>query len=1007
MKQFSRTGADGTTVNIASNATLAAAIAAGADFSFGFTMNLNGDTTLSAGSHAFQVPFHTGSSGVGGTLNAQWYPTDTGTSNAGKLYLILEGNTSLRCPTPALEAGKIYDINIVRSSGVITTRTAEVTAIQPTDGSSVTVSAGENASGALTFPGGLNIGYGAIQTRRLDHALSRLYLLPRALTNFEIAQKAWGKEITAFGTPLIYLRMNDAADTANTGSLAASSPSTAGGTLSAPDPAYGFSSVPTPPTFATPPQISGNAVVGQTVGYTGGNAVGNPSPAVTRQWTTSTTLAGAQTAIANAIDATYSLTSAENGKYLRLKLRADNGLAPAAETTSDPVLVSSTAVGVTLTSVKSESIYQCEAGGINGRAVVPLSGGYVGAQPARVEAQVYAVDGTTIVRSWFDVGATYGNSTWSATPTIDAPTDGQKYRIAVRSLNGSSVTIASTPISDRFGVGDRIPVIGSSSPATWFTNGSGANKTPDHNKVSTIYDAGDSAKQSWGLFDSYGQASSMAEYIVSKTGRPCALIKLAEGGTSLAEWARVESGGLWGRVRALLNFMGVKLGGLWGSAGSNDIISPSAAQTVEQHLLKLQAVRDLIRGDTGQPNLPILWSGINRRYDALPLQANNARQAERLFGDEPNVYYVQTLDIEVKDPAAGGDGIHPTGAGYTTCARRIEYVWTEGVIYGRKQRGPVIAGISFAGARVTMAVQYRNTGANDLVAVSGTTGEVLPLSAAKGFTVTDTDGAGGRVVVPIASVERADSSHLSLVCDRVLIAPRLTYLDGAWVDRDAPVFDNAPTALPLMAEPFATTSVAEPDVTAPTWSAGALVASNATTNSGTLTWPAANDSVGIAGYEYSINGGATYIGVAANVRTVNLSQLTSATAYPCRVRAFDDAQNRSAPLTATLTTLASGGGGTPAPTPTRTVSLTLVLGKDANNNDIPAANLAGVMVGFRLGSGPHNSGAALYQSSAETTDANGVLSFTFQSDAIGAGQSGVIEVLMPDGKNFLGLAAVA
>jgi hypothetical protein len=86
---------------------------------------------------------------------------------------------------------------------------------------------------------------------------------------------------------------------------------------------------------------------------------------------------------------------------------------------------------------------------------------------------------------------------------------------------------------------------------------------------------------------------------------------------------------------------------------------------------------------------------------------------------------------------------------------------------------------------------------------------------------------------------------------------------------------------------------------------------------------------------------------------------------------------------------------------TRTVSL--VLGEIPG----PAVNLTGIMVSFHAAPGPHATGTALYQSASETTDASGLLSFTVDGSAIAAGATGLLAVLMPDGRHYLGLVAVA
>lgn len=73
-----------------------------------------------------------------------------------------------------------------------------------------------------------------------------------------------------------------------------------------------------------------------------------------------------------------------------------------------------------------------------------------------------------------------------------------------------------------------------------------------------------------------------------------------------------------------------------------------------------------------------------------------------------------------------------------------------------------------------------------------------------------------------------------------------------------------------------------------------------TSSSYTITIPAATDAVGVAGYEYSLNGGA-YIGMGL---TANIAGRASGSTDTVAARAFDAAGNRSTPaLTASVTLL--------------------------------------------------------------------------------------------------------
>jgi len=99
----------------------------------------------------------------------------------------------------------------------------------------------------------------------------------------------------------------------------------------------------------------------------------------------------------------------------------------------------------------------------------------------------------------------------------------------------------------------------------------------------------------------------------------------------------------------------------------------------------------------------------------------------------------------------------------------------------------------------------------------------------------------------------------------------------------------------------ATTSAAA-DTTAPVMT-GEITVSAITTSGATLSCSAATDAVGVAGYEYSINGGTSYTVIANAARSVTVSGRPASSAHSVRMRAFDAAGNRATPLSASFTTL--------------------------------------------------------------------------------------------------------
>jgi hypothetical protein len=95
-----------------------------------------------------------------------------------------------------------------------------------------------------------------------------------------------------------------------------------------------------------------------------------------------------------------------------------------------------------------------------------------------------------------------------------------------------------------------------------------------------------------------------------------------------------------------------------------------------------------------------------------------------------------------------------------------------------------------------------------------------------------------------------------------------------------------------------------PDTTGPVM-VGDITVSAITTSGATLSCQAATDAVGVAGYEYSINGGANYTVIPNAARSVVVSGRPAGTLHEVRMRAFDAAGNRAQqPLAKSFTTLA-------------------------------------------------------------------------------------------------------
>ena len=146
--------------------------------------------------------------------------------------------------------------------------------------------------------------------------------------------------------------------------------------------------------------------------------------------------------------------------------------------------------------------------------------------------------------------------------------------------------------------------------------------------------------------------------------------------------------------------------------------------------------------------------------------------------------------------------------------------------------------------------------------------------------------------------------------DNVAVSSYERSLDGgsSWVDvgnvltvnitgRTAGTTDQvrvrAKDAAGNASSPALAAAVNLPDTSAPIL-VGALTVSNLTGSSYTISWPAGTDNVAVTSYEYSLDGGSTWLGV-GNVLTANIAGRTPGTTDQVRVRAKDAVGNSSLP----------------------------------------------------------------------------------------------------------------
>ena len=127
------------------------------------------------------------------------------------------------------------------------------------------------------------------------------------------------------------------------------------------------------------------------------------------------------------------------------------------------------------------------------------------------------------------------------------------------------------------------------------------------------------------------------------------------------------------------------------------------------------------------------------------------------------------------------------------------------------------------------------------------------------------------------------------------------------------------------------------DTTAPVMT-GAITVSGQTSSGFTLSWTAATDAVGVAGYEVD-NGSGTYASVGTAL-TLAVTGKAAATGHAVRVRAKDAAGNYATPLTATATT--SAAADTTAPVMTGEITVSAITTSGATLSCAAATDAVGV-----------------------------------------------------------------
>lgn len=212
------------------------------DWCLSWVMRLDG--TLTGDNPQYVVS--NGNFGAAGTLNSV-LNTASSASHASKVVFYLNTNAAAQAPnivsTSVFNTPNQERLFVLQRSGTtLTLRSAPILTIAPVDGSAVVAEGSTTLNIELNGPAGMYVAARAdlLAARFNDQSLSRIFRFDGTLTDLEVANLAYGKEITEIGkSPSWYLPMADASDITNEGTngsvfTAVNSPTTSA------EPAYGW-----------------------------------------------------------------------------------------------------------------------------------------------------------------------------------------------------------------------------------------------------------------------------------------------------------------------------------------------------------------------------------------------------------------------------------------------------------------------------------------------------------------------------------------------------------------------------------------------------------------------------------------------------------------------------------------------------------------------------------------------------------------------------------------------
>ncbi len=341
--------------------------------------------------------------------------------------------------------------------------------------------------------------------------------------------------------------------------------------------------------------------------------------------------------------------------------------------------------------------------------------------------------------------------------------------------------------------------IGSSTPAKYFTDGTG----PSNSSVTKSSDG--TSFTAVGTTGAGG--TNFGDQLQKATGKPVRFLTFGLPGSQLAEW----DGTTFAQRTAAIN-AGIAAGGvdlIVCGVGFNDAYqSDGVVSSQASHQAKLTSLFSRMRTGLNQPNVPVFIMGSQKYTGTATSKPNDmytwVRAAEIAAADSaPNYWYAHSYDL-----AQLSDGIHQTNGSYLIHATRgasnvIRFLAGQAV-----ERGP----------RVTGLTAVYNT-ATDVTLTHSSGSDFTPTSAITGFELSFDNFS---TIASVSAAVRQSGSAVRLThAASGGVAPAVRAIYGANPVTTASLHDNStqvlpinPTLVPVVAS--AGSNVNDPSISSPT-----------------------------------------------------------------------------------------------------------------------------------------------------------------------------------------------